>query len=310
MFGGSSRVQKKKGKGKKVDEKLCIGDFFDPTKPWDLRYRLSDDSIEKALRYLPKHLIEGPWKPLVTSTMIFLVCLVFYLTIDANIKYASSSDKDITIEFLGDKSYSAFNMAWCYNASIFCWMLYVCFAIYNKYSGFGPWIFFTLWSWTIMCIRHGLCALAPFLPSARILIGMLRFPVLLSSSITFGVWNFMLMPLIAIGFLEGKRRSNFLRFSFSWTMCQVHLLNIVFAYLNCVWAEPNAQGLHLGDVNAGVVYITTYMLFYYFILDRIGVQIYPIFSPRTYIAIPSFFTTAGICVGNYIYWNKMLSVGK
>jgi hypothetical protein len=97
---------------------------------------------------------------------------------------------------------------------------------------------------------------------------------------------------------------------FGWTLCQIHIFNIVYAYLNCIWAEPIKQGLHLGDVNAGVVYIIAYILFYYFILDRIGVQLYAIFSPRTYIAIPALVMTIGICVGNYFLWDKILAVTK
>lgn len=291
---------------KDSDKKLSLGDFF-KLKPWDLRDK-ADPSIRFMFKFLPQSFTEGPWKASATWTMIFIACLVLYLTIDANIKfYSSNSENAIMKEFVGDKSYPAFTSAWYYNATMFFWMMFVSWAIRSKYTSFGPWITFTLWSWTIMTLRHFLCALAPFLPSLRLFIGILRFPVLLSASVTFGVWNFVLMPVLTMGLLKGERRSKFLQFAFKWTMSQIHLLNILFAYLNCVWAEPSKQGLHLGDVNAAVVYIMTYILFYYFILDRIGVQLYPIFSPRTYLCIPSWIMTGGICIGNYVFWNKILS---
>lgn len=232
---------------------------------------------------------------------------------DANFKfYASSSNYGgIMKEFVGDDPYPAFTMAWYYNTVVFSWMMYTCYVMYRDAARtLGPWVTFTLWSWTIMCIRHGLCALASFLPSVRLLTGILRFPVLLSASVTFEIWNFVLMPVIALGFLKGKRRSNFLRFAFKWTLCQIHIFNIFFAFLNCVWAEPNARGFHLGDYNAGVIYMIAYIFFYFFILDRIGVQLYPIFSPRTYICIPSWLIAIGVIVGNTVALNKILSAYK
>jgi hypothetical protein len=292
-----------------VDDRLSLRDFFDPTKPWDLRDRLPNNSIRTMFKFLPMRFTEGPWKPVATLTLLSILSSVVYLTVDANIKYYASdnSNNDIMKEFVGDKSYPAFTMAWYYNVALFSWMAYVSRTIYNSYKHFGAWVSFTMCSWTIICIRHGLCALAPFLPSVRLWIGILRFPVLLSASITFGIWNFVLMPVIGLGFLKGEKRSAFLRFVLRWTMCQIHICNILYAYLNAVFFEPKAQGLHQGDVNAGVIYIVTYMTLYYCFLDRIGIQLYPIFSPRTYISIPSWIMTAGICLGNYVFWNKILA---
>jgi len=294
--------------GQLSDDVLSLGDFFDPARRWDLRDRLPDDSVRKFFSYVPKRFTEGSWKPIPTWVFFIVVTLVMYLTVDANIKFYASNGGGMMKEFVGDEPYPAFTMAWYYNAVVFSWMTYVCWALYRDASrSFGPWTTFTVWSWTIMCIRHGLCALAPFLPSVRLLTGILRFPVLLSSSVTFEIWNFLLMPVITLGFLEGKQRSGFVRFAFKWTMCQIHIFNILFAFLNCVWAEPNTKALHMGDYNAGVIYIIMYVFFYFFILDRIGVQLYPIFSPRTYICIPSWGITVGFIVGNSNVWNKFLS---
>ena len=292
-----------------VDERLSLRDFFDPKQPWDLRDRLPNNSIRKMFKFLPMKFTEGPWKPVASWTLLLILSSVVYFAIDSNIKYYASNNNNESImnEFVGDKSYPAFTMAWYYNVALFFWMAYVSWCIYDNSKSFRAWIFFTICSWTIMCIRHGLCALAPFLPSVRLWIGILRFPVLLSASVTFGIWNFVLLPVITMVFLKGEKRSNFLRFAFKWWMCQIHICNILFAYLNAVFFEPKAQGLHQGDVNAVVVYIVAYMLFYYCILDRVGIQLYPIFSPRTYICIPSWLMLAGICLGNYVFWNKILT---
>jgi hypothetical protein len=297
------KIQNTAGKG------LSLRDFFDTTKPWDLRPYLTDpQKIQKYFAFVPDQFKEGQWLPLASWTMFFIICSGFYLTIDANIEFKNDphDKKGITEEFVGDRFYSAFTLEWYYNFIVFFWMNYVSMTVVRA-TGFWPWITFTMCSWTVMTIRHGLCTIAPFVPSVRLLIGVLRFPVLLSASITFGIWNFILLPAISIVFLSGERRRKFIRWAFTWRLCQIHLFNIIFAYLNCVWAEPRAHPLHLGDANAGVVYFMTYISFYYLILDRIGIQLYPIFSPRTYICIFSWFLAAGICVGNYKIWNYILS---
>lgn len=290
---------------KEPDDSLTLGDFL-RLKPWDLRNK-TDGTVIKVFKFVPDRFKEGPWIPAVTWAIVCTVCLVVYFTIDANIKYyASDGNNEITNEFIGDKSYPAFNMAWYYNVAMFSWMNFVSWTMYSDHKSFGAWVTFTVCSWTIMTIRHGLCALAPFLPSLRLWIGILRFPVLLTSTVTFAVWNFALMPVLTFGLLKGERRSNFLKFAFSWRLWQIHIFNVLYAYLNCVWAEPKNQGLHIGDLNAAVVYMMTYMLFYYYILDRIGIQLYPIFSPRTYMCLPSLVMTVGICGGNYVLWDKIL----
>jgi len=295
-----------------------LRDFFDQRNPWDLRDRVEEsEAIKNWFKFVPRRFTEGPWLPFVTWTMVSTVCYVVYATIDANIKYNSrdssnsndyNSSVGIMEDFVGDKSYTAFTIGWYYNVVLFFWTSYVAWTIYDFHKGFTAWITYTICSWTLICVRHGLCSIAPFFPSVRLLVGMMRFPLLLSASVTFGMWNFALMPAITFGFLEGERRWKFVRWAFNWKMCQIHIFNILWAYLNCVWAEPTAQPLHLGDVNAGVVYTIAYLSFYYLILDRIGIPLYPIISPRTYICIPSMLLNAGICVGNYKLWNHVLSV--
>lgn len=304
----SSSEEKQSGK---AHDALSLRDFFDPRNPWDLRDRVPhSEAIQNWFKFVPLRFKEGPWLPLATWSIVSTVGYVIYATIDANIEYyndGSIGTDGIMEEFVGHKSYTAFTTEWYYNVVLFLWTSYVAWTIYDFHKAFTAWISYTMCSWTLLCVRHGLCAVAPFVPSVRVLAGALRFPLLLSASLTFGMWNFALMPVIALGFLEGERRRKFVRWAFNWKMCQIHVFNILWAYLNCVWAEPTAQPLHLGDVNAGVVYSLGYMAFYYFVLDRIGIPLYPIVSPRSYICIPSMLLQAGISVGNYKLWNHVLS---
>ena len=148
--------------------------------------------------------------------------------------------------------------------------------IYSFYSSFAAWISFTLWSWTIITIRHGLC---------------------------------VLLPVILLYFLKDdpSRRNGFLKFAFGFRMCNVHIFNIGFATLNAVSVEPR-RPLHIGDMNVAFCYIMTYLCFYYLILDRIGVHLYPIFSPRVPWVILSYGMIAGTCIGVYNFWSYMLPI--
>jgi hypothetical protein len=188
-------------------------------------------------------------------------------------------------------------------------MTYVAYKVKNG-GGMGgmAWVSFTLWSWTIMTIRHGLCAVAPFIPQVRVLSELLRLPVLLSASVTFGVWNFVLLPTITFVFVKDpERRRNFLKFATNFQLTQLHVFNIVFAVLNGAYTEPK-RPLHLGDLNCIFVYTATYMMFYYFVLDRLGIHLYPIFSPRAPWVIFSWLLVVALNIYGYQWWSDVLSV--
>jgi len=287
---------------------LSFSDFLDPTKPWDLREGIADSPMKRLSSFVPTRFKEGPWSPIAIIGLIGIIFLSIFALYDANMRYTPSNG--ITQDFfLSNDRYQAYTLGWYYNIAGFFWMTGMMYAVYIYYSGFAAWVSFTLWSWTIITIRHGLCTIAPFVPSVRIMAEILRFPVLLSASITFVVWNFVLMPFILLYFLrdDPSRRSGFIKFAFGFRLCQLHIFNILFAGLNAAWIEP-LRPLHVGDMNSAFCYVMTYIFFYYFILDRIGVQLYPIFSPRVPWVIFSWIMIVGACIGGYKFWNTILAL--
>jgi hypothetical protein len=278
-----------------------VSDLVDPTKPW----RIADVG-SGFFDFVPTHLREGPWS--VTAAVgLFTILYVLVLgLVAANSRYEGG---DIMREFvLPPDAYLPYTPSWYYNVTAACWMTYVSYTcITSSTMGGIAWVSFTLWSWTIITIRHGLCAAAPFLPQVRVLAEILRLPVLMSASVTFGVWNFVLMPAITFVFIkDSDKRWGFLKFATGFRLTQLHVFNIAFAVLNGAYTEPR-RPLHLGDLNCIFWYTATYMMFYYFVLDRIGIHLYPIFSPRAPWVVFSWLLVVALNIYGYHRWSEVLA---
>lgn len=298
-------TQQQNGNGRR---RLSLRDFVDPTKPWDLTSELDDLPTKGFFSFVPRKFKEGPWSPAATLSLVVIVAGLLWAVADANAREhppprASGDDSGGG----GELRYAAYTVDWWYNAAGFAWMSYVSYSVYAAYRSFGAWVSFTMWSWTVLTVRHGLSVLAPFAPSVRPIVEIARFPALLSASVTFVVWNFVLFPVVSLVFFrdDPARRKTFVGFMLSFRLIQIHVFNIAFAALNAAWAEPR-RPLEMRDVNAGTAYILAYMSFYYLVLDRVGVHLYPIFSPRTPWAIASWLMTVAVCVGCYVFWRDVL----
>ena len=104
--------------------------------------------------------------------------------------------------------------------------------MYRSPMGKIAWISFTLWSWTIVTIRFGLLVLAPWVPAVRVPAEMLRFPGLMSASITTIVWNAILFPAIYLFYIKcNEQRKKFFGYFTNFRLTQLHVFNILFAYM-------------------------------------------------------------------------------
>jgi hypothetical protein len=217
----------------------------------------------------------------------------------------------MSLYHIEDGQYQPFTTAWYTHVTVFLWMTFICWnVLYLSPMGKGAWISFTLWSWTTVTLRHGLLVVAPWLTSARVPAEILRFPGLLSATITTVVWNFVLFPAITFFYIKDvEQRQKFISYFTNFRLTQLHVFNIFFAVTNGAILEP-LRPLHLGDFAAAVTMLVIYMMFYFCILDRLGIHIYPIFSPRTPIAIPSLLLVVGACVGGFSFWRGMLPPGE
>jgi hypothetical protein len=293
---------------KSLRRRFSVTDLVDPTKPWQLT---DSGSMLGFFDFVPRHLREGPWSLTATLSLFGIMYSLTMIMMSLNMLHTpvrKFGNGNILDDFvLANDAYLPCTTSWYYNAVTFFWMLFVAYMVYTESALSSiAWVSFTLWSWTMIMLRHGMCALAPFVPQVRVFAEILRLPVLLSASVTFGVWNFVLMPAITFAFIkEPERRWNFIKFATGFRLMQLHVFNIVFAVLNGAWAEPR-RPLHLGDLDAVFVYMSIYMIFYYSVLDRLGIHLYPIFSPRVWWVVFSWMMVVGLCVYGYHWWSRYL----
>lgn len=304
----SSQRQNGAKKSRALRRRFSVTDLVDPRKPWVLT---DSGSMLGFFDFVPLHLREGPWSLTATLSLFGIMYTLSMILIGLNKEHTPVRESSTSIldDFvLANDAYLPYTTSWCYNTATFFWMLFVTYMVYTESTLSSiAFVSFTLWSWCMITLRHGLCALAPFIPQVRVFAEVLRLPVLLSASVTFGVWNFVLMPAITFVFIkEPERRWNFIKFATGFRLTQLHVFNIVFAVLNAAWSEPR-RPLHLGDLDAIFVYMTLYMLFYYCVLDRLGVHLYPIFSPRTPWVVFSWILVVGLCIYGYHWWSAYLS---
>jgi hypothetical protein len=277
-----------------------LWDLVNPNKPWVLT---DNGSFLGFFDFIPEHYRHGPWS---LSAMLFLATILYLLVLAAT--WLSLQAGWWEQFSLADSSYQAFTNEWYYTLVAFVWMMYVAWNVYTQSPlRAAAWISFTLWSWTIVTIRHGLLLMAPWLPSVRLWTEVLRFPALLSASLTTIIWNFVLFPVIIIWFMkDAEQRRTFIGYFTNFRLTQLHVFNLFFAVANCALVTPT-RPLHMGDLGATAVLIVVYMIWYYFVLDRLGIHLYPIFSPRTPLVVFSWMLIIGACSGGYHFWKGILA---
>ncbi len=201
---------------------------------------------------------------------------------------------------------------WWYNVTAFVYMSYlITWVIKNRSKGVVA--TYTVISWNLNTIGHGINAIAPFLSDHHILLHvnrMIRFPALVSASITTSVWNFILLPYIHFFVLDTEeKRHNFTKWNLSFRLVQKHVCNIIYAFLNTVLSKRSGTHLLFSDDDLwyGLLLGLGYGLFYNLILDRIGVHIYPIFSPRSNLVFVTWALVFGIYFAFHWFWNLVIS---
>jgi hypothetical protein len=314
--GGIAESSRRSPTGGILRRRISVTDLLNPNNPWILD---EEGGFLTMFNFVPKHLRSGPWSVTATLALFGIMYLLAIVLIAAHVKYGCNDDHSDEYGAMGVMSvmddfhlapdaYPAYTVGWCYNAVAFFWMVHVARLVWTESSlSTVAWVSFTLWSWTIVTLRHGLCALAPFVPSVRVACEILRLPVLLSASVTSGVWNLVLMPVIAFLLIEDEtRRRGFFAYMTGFRLTQLHVFNVVYAVLNGYYFQPR-RPLHLGDLDAIAVYMTVYMVWYYFVLDRIGIHLYPIFSPRAPWVVGSWASIIAICWGGYRFWRGILA---
>jgi hypothetical protein len=201
--------------------------------------------------------------------------------------------------------------AWYYHTVVSMYMIFLCYIIIaHSPLSLGAWITYTVQSWTLLMIRHilySLSGLFDFVPSSTDLTGsnnlvvlaeLIRFPCAVAHTITFVVWNFILVPYIAYVTFRNDivKRQNFITFCTSFRLINLHGMNIIFCVCNVWYFNSNtvttttasssttttvsSRTFEMADLYVSGISALLYWTFYLCILDRAGVHLYPLFSPR------------------------------
>ena len=134
-------------------------------------------------------------------------------------------------------------------------------------------------------------------------------PALAGATVTFMIWNFVLVPVITLAHGTPQQRRDFLRFNCSFNLVNVHVLNLPFALAATALggAAAGVRALHPLDLWAAFLFILVYGLGYLLVLDRLGVHLYPIFSPRTHACALGYSLVLALTWGCWRGWNVVCS---
>ena len=135
-----------------------------------------------------------------------------------------------------------------------------------------PFCTYTVTGWTLLTLRY-ICSVVGLTSIASII----RFPSMCMATITVVVWWGVLFPAF-MSMLDAEGKTGFLRFNKNGLLINLHLLNLPLALLD-VYIHPRT--LTLFDLWVAFLIAFLYMMFYVLVLDRRGIHIYIIFSPRT-----------------------------
>lgn len=278
---------------------IRLSSFVDPRQPWIL---VPDGSLKGYFDWVPKNLRVGPWSKLAIPTLGMVTCGILY-----------GRPAEDSFDTLIASYPRAFSSYWWYNVFAFFAMPGL---LWWSISLSSPAIVvaFTIQSWIMNSLRHGINACAPFLVDDHVLLRVnhiMRFPALVSASVTFVVWNFVLLPYVYfIAMKTRQKKIGFARWNFGWRLVQLHLCNIIYAVMNTLVTGSIQEGqrplFDTEDRWYSLAYSLVYGLFYTLILDRIGLHLYPVFSPRSSFVMVTWLMVFVLHFAAFNFWNHMI----
>ena len=329
-----AQKQKRPQKFKAFLRDFSLWKLIDPSQPWVL---VEEGSFMGFFDWIPRHIRVGPWSVAALSYifvmyyLLFLAGAYFYDSSSSSSSYQQEEEETLASmqeqqEMLGthhhqqqqqqqQQSYPGpWTPQWLYQVAGFGWMNYIIYLVLIQSPlAKAAWATFTIQSWTWMMVRHFLCVIAPWSPTARLWADWMRFPVAFSATTTFVLWNLLIFPIIYVfGMKTTKKRRAFLKFCFSFRMVNIHFVNMLLCCLNCgTWANPPSRPLDWFDFYLGFAYSMVYITWYLCVLDRLGVHFYPIFSPRLagWKLVVAWSTLVGTLLACFVAWRHFLVVG-
>jgi hypothetical protein len=247
------------------------------------------EAREYFAKLFPIALREGPYHP---ATKAFLVAAFVGVAATARAAWASR-----VLGFVQP----ARGAQVAAQAAIGVWGLGV-LALMRKQFGWWPLISFTMQSWTLLTVRSCLGAASAWSSKAGAVAEALRFPMLVQNSVTFLVWWTALVPIMVSRMETRKQRADFLAWNRSFFLLNVHVANLALAAASHL-ARPRL--LAPFDLWAGIAGALSYLVFYLSALDRTGLHLYIILTPRARWSAAVYASLLGSYVLLWKGWNRL-----
>ena len=158
----------------------------------------------------------------------------------------------------------------------------------------------------IICMRLLCAAAAPFCLAAAWGAELLRFTALLQATVVFTVWWLVIVPLLALMEKDPTKRSMFWKWNFSFALINVHCFNLPVAAVDFLY-DPRA----ITAMDLWIVFMAAfgYIIFYTTFLDRRGIFLYFLFTPRTHWCWLVYSLMLGLMCGLLWIWARLGGVG-
>jgi len=130
-----------------------------------------------------------------------------------------------------------------------------------------------------------------------------------AASVTFVLWNFLLAPIMYFFFMKTvEKKATFITWNLQFHMAEIHVLNYPISVALTI-VSSSSRLLTSVDLWAAFAVMLYYSLLYLLILDRLGVHLYPVFSPRSKFCVVGWSAVFLIYYFTYTFWNFVLGAG-
>jgi hypothetical protein len=242
---------------------------------------------------LPEWCHVGAWSPAATvffSVAFGVLCAIGPVSLgETQRELMAATVSDLSAEEFSWRPVVLRAIGGCYGVLLLVAML--------KKIGWWPIVTYTMLSWTLLSLRLLFAATAPFSLAAAWAAELIRYIALLQTTVVVVIWWLVIVPLVLVLEKRPAKRSEFWKWNWSFALINVHCLNLPVAAVDFLSAP---RALMLTDVWIVGVATLAYVLFYTLVLDRKGIFLYFIFSPRTHWCCVIY--TAALVLMGAILW--------
>uniref|UniRef100_A0A0G4IBC4 Uncharacterized protein n=1 Tax=Chromera velia CCMP2878 TaxID=1169474 RepID=A0A0G4IBC4_9ALVE len=251
--------------------------------------------LELNVNLVPERLRIGPWS---VFAHLFVIGVGIFLVLLSPSAVATGGELKAPSpgEFLSMNPPGLFYLV----GTFWCWFV---LAYMFCFVGWGPMMSYTMWSWSLLTLRYTFATTGAsgilWLAWTEWLAEALRFVALANACITFFLWWLILVPFIYYT-QDAEGRRAFVKLNLSFFLMNIHVLNFPLALLDFLY---NARTLILFDLWVALLVAWVYLTFYLYVLDKIGVHLYVILTPRTPLCALNYTLVLLIYVGIFAALN-------